>query len=471
MSTSMPKDASCGLRKRRSLFSKRTDLDLTNGPLFITLLQFAFPILLANVVTTLFNAADMMVLSWFSKGNEIASVGATSSVISLFTQFSVGLCGGVNIVLARLIGQGDERNARRMISTAVIAAAGMGVLLALVGFFFSEGTLALMNCPDECLADATLYSVIYFLGAPFLLLNQYGAAILRVSGDSERPLYYMLISGATNVILNAVFCLIMDRLVIAVALATLIAQAVGAFLALRRLTVADGICRWDIKNTRFDFSALKKILLYGFPTALTTALFPLTNVQVQSAINSFGPAAIAGNTAAIQYESIVGMAGGAFQTAALTFVGQNLGARKKERVFRSFWYCMLAGLVITATLAIGIFIFREPLLSIFVAGDAASIAQGAVRMKYVMLFYILTVNPLASTIQAFGHPTLQTAINVGSVLGLRTLWMQIIYPMNPTLDMLYVCYPISYVVNFLVYAPIVAVLFLQLKKDKIKYKI
>ena len=471
MSNSIPKDVSCAQRKRRSLFSKRTDLDPTNGPLFVTLLQFAFPILLANIVTTLFNAADMMVLSWFSKGNEIASVGATSSVISLFTNFSVGLCGGVNIVLARLVGQGDDRNARRMISTAIIAAAGMGFLLALVGFFFSEGTLSLMNCPEECLADATLYSIIYFLGAPFLLLNQYGAAILRVSGDSERPLYYMLISGAPHVVLNAVFCLIMDRLVIAVALATLTAQAVGAFLALRRLTVAEGVCRWDIRNTKFDFSALKKILLYGFPTALTTALYPLTNVQVQSAINSFGPAAIAGNTAAIQYESIVGLAGGAFQTAALTFVGQNLGARKKERVYRSFWYCLLAGLVTTATLAIVIYIFREPLLSIFVAGDAASVAQGAVRMKYVMLFYILTVNPLASTIQAFGHPTLQTVINVCSVLGLRTLWMQVFYPMNPTLDMLYVCYPITYVVNFLVYAPIVAVLFWQLKTNRYKYKI
>ena len=454
------------------LLSKKKDLDLTGGPLFKTILLFALPIMLSNVVTTLFNAADMAVLSAFTRGgNEVASVGATSSVISLFTQFAVGLCTGVNIILARLCGQGDERNSRRVVSTAILAAAGMGVLLAILGAALGRTVLVWMNCPEECLSDAALYIIIYFLGSPFLLLNQYASAIIRVSGDSERPLYYMLISGAANVVLNALFCFLMGRKVAAVALATLISQAIGAFLALRRLTVVEGICRWNIKETRFDLGALKKILVYGCPAALTTVLFPITNLQVQSAINSFGPAAIAGNTATIQYESIVGMAGGAFQTSALTFVGQNLGARKKERVYRSFFYCLFAGLTVTATLAISIYAFKEPLLSIFVAGDEASILQGAVRMKYIMLFYILTVNPMASTIQAFGHPTLQTVINVGTVLGLRTLWMQVIYPMNPTLDVLYFCYPLTYIVNTLAYAPIVVFLFWQLKTDRYQYKI
>lgn len=453
------------------LLKRKKDLDITNGPLFKTILLFALPIMLSNVVTTLFNAADMAVLSWFAEGNEIASVGATSSVISLFTQFAIGLCAGVNIVLARLIGQGDEKNSRRVISTAILTAAGMGLLLSILGAVLGRTVLAAMNCPEECLADGTLYLIIYFLGSPFLLLNQYASAIIRVSGDSERPLYYMLISGATNVVLNTVLCVFLKYKVVAVALATLISQAVGAFLALRRLTVVEGICRWNIKETRFDLGALKKILVYGCPTALTTVLFPITNLQVQSAINSFGPAAIAGNTAAIQYESIVGMAGNAFQTAALTFVGQNLGARKKERVYRSFFYCLFSSLVVTATLAISIYAFKEPLLSIFVGGDAASIAQGAVRMKYVMLFYIIVHIPLSPTIQAFGHPTLQTTINVGTVLGLRTLWMQVFYKMAPSLDMLYFCYPLTYILNTLAYVPIVAVLFLRLKKDKCDYSI
>ena len=450
---------------------RKKDLDITGGPLLKTIILFALPIVLSNMVTTLFNAADMMVLSWFAQGNEIASVGATSSVISLFTQFAIGLCTGVNIVLARLIGQGDDRNTHRVLSTAILAAAVMGLFLAIVGGLFGRSVLSWMNCPDECLSDASLYLIVYFLGAPFLLLNQYGSAIIRVSGDSERPLYYMLISGATNVVLNAILCLILPRKVLAVALATLASQAVGAFLCLRRLVMAEGICHWEWKATRFDLGAMKKILIYGLPSAFTTALYPITNLQVQSAINSFGPAAIAGNTAAIQYETIVGTAGGAFQTAALTFVGQNLGARKNERVYRSFFYCLFSGLVVTATLAISIYIFREPLLSIFVAGDEASVIQGAVRMKYVMLFYILTINPMASTIQAFGHPTLQTSINVGSVLGLRTLWMQIVYPLNPTLDVLYFCYPLTYIVNAAIYAPIIVVLFLRLRNGKYKYQI
>ena len=451
--------------------TKKRDLDLIGGPLFTTMVQFAIPILLANVVTTLFNAADMMVLSWFAVGNEIASVGATSSVISLFSNFAIGLVAGVNIILARLIGQGDENNVRRVVSTAIFTALGLGVFLAVIGSIFGRPALVVMNCPEECLADGTLYLVIYFLGAPFLLLNQYASAIIRVSGDSRRPLNYMLISGATNVVLNTVFCFIFPRKVIAVALATLLSQALGAFLALRRLTVVEGICRWDIKTTRFDFSALKKILLYGIPAAFTTALYPISNVQIQSAINSFGPAAIAGNTAAIQYESIVGVAGGAFQTTALTFIGQNLGAGKKERVYRSFFYAALMGCASTATLALSIYAFRNPLLSIFVAGDPASIAQGAVRLKYIMLFYILNAVPMASAIQAFGHPTLQTSINIASILGLRTLWMQVFYPMNPTLDMLYVCFPITYVTNAICYLPIIIVLFRRLAKGRISKKL
>ena len=214
---------------------RKKDLDITGGPLLKTIILFALPIVLSNMVTTLFNAADMMVLSWFAQGNEIASVGATSSVISLFTQFAIGLCTGVNIVLARLIGQGDDRNTHRVLSTAILAAAVMGLFLAIVGGLFGRSVLSWMNCPDECLSDASLYLIVYFLGAPFLLLNQYGSAIIRVSGDSERPLYYMLISGATNVVLNALLCLILPRKVLAVALATLASQAVGAFLCLCRL--------------------------------------------------------------------------------------------------------------------------------------------------------------------------------------------------------------------------------------------
>ncbi len=453
------------------LLTRKKDMDLTGGSLFSSMVYFALPVLIANFVTTLFSAADMFILSCFAAGNEIASVGATSSAISLFTQFSIGLGSGINIVLARLCGQRDERNVQRMISTAILTAAGMGLLLALVGSLLSRSALLMMNCPEELLCDATLYAIIYFLGAPFLLLGQYGSSILRVSGDSERPLYYMLISGAANVFLNAVFCFVMPRKVVAVALATLISQALGAFLCLRRLSVAEGICRWEVRKTRFDFSSFKKILLYGMPTALTAALFPLTNVQVQSAINSHGTAAIAGNTAAIQYETFVGTAGNAIGTTALTFIGQNLGAKKKERVFRSFFYATLLSVLVTGSLALSFYAFREPLLSIFVAGDAASIAQGVVRMKYVMLFYIICYIPLATTIQAFGHPTLQTMINVGTVLGLRTFWMQVVYDINPTLDTLYFCYPLSYTVNILLYAPIVVVLFIRLKKNQYDYKI
>ena len=239
--------------------TRKKNLDLTNGPLFSSMIAYALPLLAANLISTLFGAMDLMALSYFALGNEVAAVGATSALTALFLNLAYGLTTGITVILARSFGEKDRDNVQRVISTAIIAAVAIGVFFAVVGALLVPSFLRWTNCPADCVADATLYAVIYIFGMPFYLLYGYLGAVIRVSGDSERPLYYMLAGGVTNVVLNFLLCIVSPYKVLAVAIATLASNVLGAFLCLRRLAKAEGIERWEMKQTRFDFPAFKSI--------------------------------------------------------------------------------------------------------------------------------------------------------------------------------------------------------------------
>lgn len=465
--------ASAATVKKRSLLSRRTDLDLTNGPLFVTMIRYALPLLAANLINTMFHSMDIMVLSWFSKGNEVAALGATSAVNALFSSCCIGLCTGVTIILARLIGRGDVAQSRRVVSTAILTGAMLGLLMGTLGILINRPFLSLTDCPTECLEDAVLYSNLYFVGLPFMLVYNYAASVIRVSGDSESPLRFMILSGITNISLNALFCVIMERKVAAVAIATFLSQALGAFLALRYLMKKQGPCHWSLREICFDFSSFKKMLWYGLPSAITTSIFPITNLQIQAAMNAFGADALTGNVAAVQYENIVAYIGNAFASAATTFMGQNIGAKKKARVYKSFFYAAIVetGSVVAAIL-VGL-IFGKQIVGIFGATEGAALETALLRIHVVVISVILPLTPMPSAIQAFGYPTLQTAVQMIGTLGVRTLWMQLIYGkvVEASLFNLYLCYPITYSIVALGYAAIVIVLLVRYKKDKLKDKI
>lgn len=450
---------------------KRLDIDPTQGPLLSSMIAYSIPIILSNIFATLYQSADMMVLAWFSKGNEVASVGASSTIASLLLSVAIGLGTGATVILSYLFGSKQREKVQDAISTMVIFSLFVGALLALIGALIMRPFLLWTNCPDECLSDATLYSVVYILGMPFYLLYNYLAGAIRVSGDSRHPLYYMLICGGVNVVLNVLLCFILERAVLAVALATLISNALSAFLCVRLLIKTEGICRWDYKKLRLDFSVVRKMLRYGIPSAVASSLYPIANLQMQSAINSFGPSAIAGNTACIQYEGIISNIGNGMNASATTFIGQNLGAKKKDRVFRSFFCVAIAEFVTMLVLSAVAVLFGEQLISVFAGNDAEALRIGVLRMWNTIALYIIAINPLASTIVTLGYPTLQTVISLVGICGFRTLWMQFVYGsalFPKVIENVYLCFPISIVLTHFTYAAVVVVVLRRYKKGRLK---
>lgn len=443
---------------------------ITDGPLGSSILIFVIPIILANVMQTLFNAVDMAMVNLFSVGNEVASIGCTGPLLHLFKNLSIGISVGTSVLLARYLGGKEEDKARRTVSSSILSALLIGVLLAAVSIPLMKTLLGVMNCPPECFEEAWLYAVVNMAGMPAILLYNYCSAILRVSGDSKRPLYYMLISGGLNVVMNLVFCLLFASKILAVALATVLAQVIGAGLSLFRLFRMDGPCHISLRTLRMDWGYFLKILRYGLPNGICSALFSISNILIYSALNEYGAPTVAGESAAAQLQEIVLSINAAFHVAAQTFIGQNLGAGKPERVRKSFIYCGIMLFLITFTLGLLMNIFAEQLLYPFVGTNPDSIYCGKLSTYYLAFYFFLYSTPFAATIQAFGYPTLQMSVNLGGVLGFRTVWMTFVYGklLPKTLTSIYRCYPISYVLLDAVYIPIVIVLFIKYKKGHLK---
>ena len=306
-----------------------------------------------------------------------------------------------------------------------------------------------------------------------LLLYHYAAAIIRVGGDSHRPLDYLLIAGVCNLALNALFCWLLPQKVMAVALATVLSKGLAAYLALRHLSRNEGVCRWDVKQTAFDFKNFKTMILYGLPTAVTGCLYPIANMQIASGINSYGAAFVAGSTASQQYEQMLASYNVGLAATTLTMMGQNIGAKKPKRVYRVFFYVLILEFALIFGTACILCACGETLLPIFCGQNPESIAAGMLRMKIMLFSYLILHVPTAPTIQAFGHPTLQTAINIAGILGVRTLWMQVIYgkvvPATPT--MVFLSFTVSYIFTQTAYIICTAVLLLRYRKGKYKKKV
>ncbi|MBP3375570.1 MAG: MATE family efflux transporter [Clostridia bacterium] len=428
---------------------KKQNVDATTGPLLQKIIIYTIPLLLTTLIQQLFNAVDIVVLGNMADSTAVASVAATNSVISLIVTAFVGISTGTRVVLARFIGAKDGDNIRSVTDTSLIAAAVMGVVIAVCGFFFAPWFLDITNCPEECYEGALIYVRIYVSAAPFILLYNFGSAVMTADGDTQRPLYYIMVGGATNVILNVILCLVLPQKVIAVAVATVVSQIIGAFLVLRQLTVTETACKVDLLHMRFRLSALGKVLASGLPMAFVHALFPLSNLQIQSAINSYGVAATAGNGAASTIETVLSAFVTPFGTTAAVFIGQNMGAKKPDRVKRSFRTCMMITAFLGVILGVATFVTARFWLGLIVGSDAAAIEYGIIRMSCTTLFYVFAgVNGVfASAILAHGY-SLASAINsVFSIFVFRVIWMQVIYPHYETFFFVMLCFVVSWAVR------------------------
>ena len=466
------------LRDRK--MTKRNSIDIINAPLRPAIIRYTLPIIFASLIQVLFNAADLAVLGWFDSSPDssaIGAVGATGSIIALLVNSVIGLSNGTNILLARSIGAGDIPRSRRIVGTSLILALVGGVIMGAVGIASANWFLGATKCPVNCFEGALSYLYLYFAATPAIFIYSFGAAIIRVSGDTQKPLNYMIFAGVLNVVMNFILCVVLTNKVAAVGIATLSSQLLGAVLVVVHLIKIDGPCRLDFKELTFSFDEFGKIMSTGLPSAFNGALYSISNLQIQSAINSFGSSAVAGNSASAQIEGLASSCTSAFGTAALTFVGQSIGAGRDDRVKHSIRFSILVSVAVTVTFSAFALIFRVPLLKLFLPADNLAIRFAQVRMfSLFTLFWMAATNSvLSSSVQAFGYPSFPMTNSIVTVLLFRVLWMGWIYPNLPVsadpvsnIFNLYSCYMVSWTLSLIAITVMFFIVYTRYKRGKIR---
>lgn len=428
------------------------EIDMCNGPLFSKILVFAIPLILSGILQLLFNAADMVVAGRFAGSVALGAVGATSSLINLLINVFVGMSVGTNVLVAHYFGANRGEELSQTVHTSIGLSLISGVILGVGGYVLASPLLSLMGTPDEILPHAVSYMQIYFIGVPGMLLYNFGSAILRAVGDTKRPLYYLLFAGVVNVVLNIFFIVTMGMGVEGVALATIISQFISAGMVIRCLMLEQGNYRLELKKIRLYKDKVIRILRVGLPAGFQGAVFSISNVLIQSSVNSFGSVAVAGNTAAANLEGFVYNAMNSFHQTALSFTSQNMGARKFDRVKKIMWICVGC---VTATGAImggaGLF-FADTLLSLY-STEADVIAYGHMRLLYILSLYFLcgVMDVLVGSIRGMGYSIMPMVVSLIGACGLRVVWIFTVFQWFRSLGTLYFSYPITWTVTLLVH--------------------
>lgn len=422
--------------------------DLTSGPMLKKIILFSLPLAASSILQLLFNAADVIVVGRFAGSAALAAVGSNGALINLLVNLFVGLSLGANVVAARCFGARDERGVEQTVHTAVTLGVCSGILLAGIGFFAARGLLELMSCPEDVIELSTLYLKIYFIGMPMSMLYNFSSALLRAVGDTKRPLICLASAGVINVVLNLIFVIAFHMSVAGVALATIISQAVSAVMVTIMLMKEQGALHLDPHKLGLHKGVLMQILRIGLPAGLQSTVFSLSNVVIQSSINSFGSIVVAGSSAAGNIEGFVYTGMNAFAQAAVTFTSQNIGARKYENLDRVMRNCILCAAVVGLILGGGAALAGGQLLR-FYSTDAAVIAAGLERLRVVCGAYLLCgmMDVLASSLRGLGYSVLPMVVSlIGSCL-LRLVWIVTIFPLNRVPFMLYISYPISWLLT------------------------
>ncbi len=420
-------------------------MDLTEGNVGKKVILFSLPLLGSLLLQYLFHTADMAVVGRYSTHQALAAVGATSPLISLLLNLLVGISMGTCVVCANAFGAGDRRLLDKVIHTSMLFSLVAGFLLGAAGCLWTEPLLRWMDTPEDVMAGAKAYMQIFFVGMPCLQVYNFGAALLRGVGDTRRPFYYLVVSGILNVALNLFFVICMNMAVEGVAIATVISEGLSAILVWIALkNTGDGIClQW--RRLSIHRGILAKILVIGVPAGIQGACFSFSNVVIQTAINSFGSLGVAGCTAGLIWEELAWTASYGFNQVATSFVGQNLGAGKWDRIRQSIWWCVFLGSLSPAFMGLAFFLFARPLLEMFLSSPDA-IPWGYERMQIVLTTYAIlgAMDAVSGSIRGLGRTVAITVIMLLGVCGLRVLWVHTVFPLKPTVTVLFTVYPISW---------------------------
>ena len=423
-------------------------VDMCNGPIFKKLIIFAIPLILSGCLQLLFNAADIIVVGRFTGSEALAAVGSTSALINLLVNLFIGISVGANVVLGKYIGARDDENASKTVHTAIFISIVGGILMIFIGFFFSKPLLELMATPEDVIDLSSLYMRIYFVGMPFFMLYNFGAAILRSIGDTKRPLYFLLISGIINVLFNLFFVIVFHMGVAGVALATIISEGISAILILLCLKHMDGPLHFELKDMRFHKELALKMLEVGLPAGLQGIIFSISNVLIQSSVNSFGSVVMAGNTAASNIEGFVYTSMNAVYQTSLSFTSQNFGAKKFDRIDKILLECLGIVTVVGLVLGQGAYFFGQQLLSIYTK-DKHVIAFGIERLSVISATYCLCgmMDTLVGSLRGVGYSILPMLMSLTGVCVFRVVWIFTVFKALHTQFSLYVSYPISWVIT------------------------
>ncbi len=428
--------------------AKQFQLDMSKGSIFKNTIRFAIPLVFASLLQLFYNAADLVVVSRFAGSNAMAAVGATSSLTNLLVNVFIGISLGASVVMARKFGADDKQGMRRTVHTAMLLGVLVGIAAGMIGFFFSRPLLVLMGTPQGAVLDgATLYMKILFLGVPASLTYNFGAAILRAVGDTKRPLYILSASGLVNVALNLILVIFFDMGVAGVAIATSVANYISVIAVILIMTKKEGVVHLRLNKLKLYKKELVEILKIGVPAGVQSSFFSLSNTVLQSTVNSFGEAAIAGNAAASNIEGFIYVAMNAFYQSTLTGVSQNYGAKKEDRINKTIWVNFLCVVAVGLGLGLMVILFSESLLGFYITDSIEAVNYGMQRNMVIGLTYFLcgVMEVLTGALRGLGSSITAAISSFVGTCGFRVFWATTVVAMlHGGIDFLYYCWPISW---------------------------
>lgn len=426
------------------------EMDMCSGPLFSKLVVFAIPLVLSGLLQLLFNAADIVVVGKYAGHESLAAVGSTSSLINLLVNVFIGLSVGANVLVAQYYGAHRIQDLEETVHTSMLLAVGGGAILVAAGVLLASPLLTLMGTPEDVLFLSVRYMQIFFVGMPATLVYNFGSAILRAVGDTKRPLYFLMAAGIINVILNLFFVIQLHMGVAGVALATVISQCISAALIVQCLIRSDAPYRLRRDRLKLVKPKLFAIAKIGLPAGLQGAIFSISNVLIQSSVNSFGSVAMAGNTAASNIEGFVYTSMNAVYQTALSFTSQNFGAKNYARMTRILWYCQGLVIVVGVIMGGGSVLIGTRLLGIY-SSDAQVIQYGMNRLRIISGPYFLCgiMEVMVGGLRGMGCSLLPMFVSLSGACVFRVVWIFTVFSVSRTLQTLYISYPVSWTITFL----------------------
>jgi len=433
--------------------SAKHEMDMCNGPILRKMLIFALPLMFSSILQLLFNAADVIVVGRYAGDHSLAAVGSTGTLVTMLTNLFMGLSIGGNVLASRFFGAKQEKDLRETVHTAVALSLISGVLLTIVGQFVARPALEWLKTPEEVIDLAELYLRIYFIGMTAMMLYNFGAAILRAVGDTKRPMYYLALAGVINVVLNLFFVIVLRMDVAGVATATVISQCVSAVLVLRCLLKGEGAMKLELKELRVDPVKFRMILQIGIPASMQSLMFSISNLLIQSSLNSFGAIAVAGNSAAASVDGFLYVSMNAFYQATISFTGQNMGAGRYDRINRIMYTALGCSIGVSVLMGSVMLLFGEELLGLYTT-SAEVVEAGMNRCRVMMTTYFLCgmQEVVVGSLRGMGYSIMPMIVSVLGICVLRIIYLTTLFRWEPlhNLMSLYLTYPISWIITFVV---------------------